>query len=74
MPATRQPAEKSSSNDATEIFFLGVGNAYHGIMHLLNSRGKCTLIVGKYTHESLFMAKFVGHLRRYRSSPDFRHY
>lgn len=47
-PVTVQPSEKSSSNEATEIFFLGVGNAYHGIMYLLNNRGKGTFSGGQF--------------------------
>lgn len=48
IPATEQPSKKSSSNEATEIFFLGVGNAYHGIMYLLNNRGKPTFSGGQF--------------------------
>ena len=31
-----------SCNDATEIFFLGVGCAYDSIIHLLINRGQCS--------------------------------
>lgn len=73
-PTIRQLSEISSSNDATEIFFLGVGHAYHGIMHLLNNRGKRTFMVGKFTTERLFMAELIGHLHRHRPSPDLWDY
>jgi hypothetical protein len=39
-PPVSHLSDRSSSNEATDIFFLGVGSAYHGIMYLLNNRGK----------------------------------
>ena len=37
-------ADISSCNDATEIFFLGVGCAYDSIIHLLINRGESSFL------------------------------